>query len=225
MSATPSSDLIVQEPIFEQILARLRESILRGTPAPGQALRLKDIAQAYGTSLMPVREALHRLTAARLIVMHPRKGAVVTELDSNGLNDLFGQLKLLLPHVWAEAASHLLEHDRARLAELAAQLRDLSAVEPLDRNAFEFCAGELHQVALRRLGNDLITADATRDLHLARLWANALKLDTDHYTFAAMELAELAEAAAGTSAEALAARCRTALQSTHDALMGALMEG
>ena len=62
------------------IAQRLRALILDGQLQPGARLPLTDIAASLGVSVMPVREALSRLEAERLVVMRPRRGAIVARL-------------------------------------------------------------------------------------------------------------------------------------------------
>ena len=65
------------------IAQRLRALILDGQLRPGTKLRLAPLAASLGVSVMPVREALRRLEAERLVVVRPRRGAVVAELSAD----------------------------------------------------------------------------------------------------------------------------------------------
>lgn len=56
----------------------LHGEIMGGALAPGQRLRLTEIASRYATSEMPVREALRRLQADDLVVFENHRGATVT---------------------------------------------------------------------------------------------------------------------------------------------------
>jgi DNA-binding GntR family transcriptional regulator len=56
---------------------------------PGEYLRLDDIANRFGVSTMPVREALRELEAEGLVTIYPHRGAFVTELTAEELADLY----------------------------------------------------------------------------------------------------------------------------------------
>ena len=60
--------------------AQIREQILRGEIKGGEPLRQDSIAQALGTSIIPVREALRQLAAEGLVELKTHRGAVATEL-------------------------------------------------------------------------------------------------------------------------------------------------
>jgi DNA-binding GntR family transcriptional regulator len=63
--------------IAGQVAERLRAEIVAGDRAPGGRLRQVEIAQRYGVSTTPVREALAMLQQEGLVRLHPQRGAVV----------------------------------------------------------------------------------------------------------------------------------------------------
>ncbi len=133
-------DAIVQEPIFEIIVKRLRADIIRGLYPPGAPLRMQDIADKYGTSLMPVREALHRLTSEELVVMHPRRGASVYPFDSKKAREIYDLRKVLMGHAARLAVPNLTPEDIRALAALIDAMeatigqKDVDMVRYLDLN-------------------------------------------------------------------------------------------
>lgn len=64
----------------DHVAETLREAILCGLYTAGQPLRQDSIATALGLSKIPVREALRRLEAEGLVLLHPNRGAVVAPL-------------------------------------------------------------------------------------------------------------------------------------------------
>jgi len=62
------------------IVARLEEDILGGHFEPGDRLAEAALAERFGVSRTPIREALRQLSAAGLVEMRPRRGAVVRSL-------------------------------------------------------------------------------------------------------------------------------------------------
>ena len=95
----------------------LFEAIVDGRLLPGAPLRLKDLAEQLGTSMMPVREAIGRLAALDLVEIEPRKGARVRELTLKDLEDTyFTRLHLETLAVW-EAAQHFTAEDSAKASQ------------------------------------------------------------------------------------------------------------
>ena len=73
----------------EFITEHLRDDILLGRLPAGTPLRLEELAQRFGTSVIPVREALQTLGAERLVVLRPHRTASVAELDLASLDQLY----------------------------------------------------------------------------------------------------------------------------------------
>ncbi|MQB27793.1 GntR family transcriptional regulator [Agrobacterium tumefaciens] len=66
----------------------LREAILVGAIAEGAQLRQDQLAEQYGTSRIPVREALRQLEAEGLVKIEPNRGAVVVSLSIEDVLDM-----------------------------------------------------------------------------------------------------------------------------------------
>ncbi|WP_048645598.1 GntR family transcriptional regulator [Nitratireductor soli] len=73
----------------ERIAAGLRWEIVSGGLAAGAALRQEKIADSYGTSRMPVRDALRLLEAEGLVQMMPNRGAIVAPLDAGEFQEIY----------------------------------------------------------------------------------------------------------------------------------------
>ncbi|MGB3681818.1 MAG: GntR family transcriptional regulator [Rubrobacteraceae bacterium] len=63
------------------VVGGLRDAILSGVLAGGRPLRQDDIAEHFGVSRMPVREALRQLEGEGMVSFYPHRGAVVSELS------------------------------------------------------------------------------------------------------------------------------------------------
>lgn len=140
----------------------IRDSILRGTYAPGTPLRAQEVAEHSGVSAIPVREALRRLEAERLVESVANKGARVAEMSFPDLADAY-RLRVLLE---VEAVRLALPKLTERDLEQARQLK-----EDMTRLLEEGPADEGHE-AHRRL-HFLIyeKADSTWLLHvISTIW-------------------------------------------------------
>jgi DNA-binding GntR family transcriptional regulator len=79
---------VERETVQERIYATLRDRLMRGGFEPGQKLKLAELAEAFGTSAMPVREALNRLAAERALETLPNRTVRVPALSKDCLQDL-----------------------------------------------------------------------------------------------------------------------------------------
>jgi DNA-binding GntR family transcriptional regulator len=79
---------IARETVQEQVYSALRDQLMRGGFEPGQKLKIAELAEAFGTSAMPVREALNRLTVERALEALPSRTVRVPALSKDALQDL-----------------------------------------------------------------------------------------------------------------------------------------
>lgn len=81
--------------LTDQVYAMIHEAILNGDLPAGARLRVRDLAEQVGTSVMPVREAIRRLEEAGLAEREPHKGAVVKSLSLEELIHVYDVRRLL----------------------------------------------------------------------------------------------------------------------------------
>jgi DNA-binding GntR family transcriptional regulator len=72
-----------------QLIVRFRDRILSGVYAPGSALRQDSLAAEFGTSKIPVREALVQLQSEGLVDIFPNRGFQVRPLAKAELDEVF----------------------------------------------------------------------------------------------------------------------------------------
>jgi len=82
--------------VKDALVENLRDEIIRGDLVPGQYLRLEEIAPRFDVSTMPVREALRDLEAEGLVTIFPHRGAIVTQLSADELQDIY-DIRATLP--------------------------------------------------------------------------------------------------------------------------------
>ncbi|MDB5070744.1 MAG: transcriptional regulator GntR family [Candidatus Eremiobacteraeota bacterium] len=110
------------EPRSETLVDALRESILTGRYAPGTRLVQEDLAEAFGVSRIPLREALRRLEGEGLVVISPNRGAIVRPLAPKDVVDLY-DLRLALETLAIRRAAERYADLRESTKTLAAQAR------------------------------------------------------------------------------------------------------
>jgi DNA-binding GntR family transcriptional regulator len=98
------------------VLAAMRRSILSGELAPGTRLRQEKLAAEFGTSRIPVREALRALEYEGLVRSEPYRGFTVTELDADDIEEVY-DLRILLEGHAVRLALPLMTDDDGRVLE------------------------------------------------------------------------------------------------------------
>jgi DNA-binding GntR family transcriptional regulator len=109
---------IERETVQERVYAVLRNRLMCGGFEPGQKLKIAALAQALGTSAMPVREALNRLAAERAIESMPNRSVRVPALSRECLQDLMEARFAVEGLAVARAASNMTAETLASLRQL-----------------------------------------------------------------------------------------------------------
>ncbi len=135
--------------LYEEVAELLRQRIFSRELAPGSWIDELKIAQAYGISRTPLREALKVLAAEGLVTMKVRRGAYVTEVSDKDLADVYHLLALL--EADAAGAVAALATD-AQLKELQALHLKLEAAVS-DREKFFALNERIHLRLLEIAGN------------------------------------------------------------------------
>lgn len=98
------------------VLSTMREDILSGTLSPGTRLRQEKLAERFGTSRIPVREALRALEYEGLVRSSPYRGFTVTELDADDIEEVY-DLRIVLESHAVRLAVPLITDDDLRVLE------------------------------------------------------------------------------------------------------------
>lgn len=99
--------------LAESIRDSLQERILAGEFGDGEPLIQDLIAQDYGASRIPVREALRQLEACGLVSLETHKGAVVTTIPTEEVQELFELRAMLESDLLARAIPAMTDRDIA----------------------------------------------------------------------------------------------------------------
>ncbi|MCZ8376568.1 MAG: GntR family transcriptional regulator [Beijerinckiaceae bacterium] len=124
------------------IVEQLRQSILDGTHEAGTQLRQDFLAEQYGVSRIPVREALFQLEAEGLVRIIPHKGAVVSGLSLEEINDVFDLRLMLEPRLLAQSGPRLAAKDFERVDEMHAAFS--AAIAARDTSQFGVLNARFH---------------------------------------------------------------------------------
>jgi DNA-binding GntR family transcriptional regulator len=153
----------VTEPLVQsmtsQLIVRFRDRILSGAYAPGSALRQDSLAAEFGTSKIPVREALVQLQSEGLVDIFPNRGFQVRPLAGTELEEVFRLRLQIEPFAvalgakLATAADHRAARDALEQLNAATAAREFAASGRLNR-AFHLLliVPRLQPVAAETLG-------------------------------------------------------------------------
>jgi DNA-binding GntR family transcriptional regulator len=110
--------LVVRETMASRVYAQLREAIMMGRFAPGQLLSLRSVAEAVGSSTMPVRAALTRLQAEGALIDGPGRALMVPPMTLELLDELRDVRVALEGAVAKRAATRMTREHLAALQEI-----------------------------------------------------------------------------------------------------------
>jgi len=124
MSNAPSarSPAFAPQALYEQVAERLRQEIFARELQPGSWIDELRLAQAWGISRTPLREALKVLATEGLVTMKLRRGAYVTEMSQQDVAEVYHLLSVLESDAAAEVALKASDEQLVALDQLHQQL-------------------------------------------------------------------------------------------------------
>ncbi|WP_440984337.1 GntR family transcriptional regulator [Shinella sumterensis] len=112
---TPSSPVIKRHTVTASVLEMIRNRIVEGLYAGGQQIRQEAIAEEFGVSRIPIREALVQLEAEGFVQIHTHKGAIVAQLTVEDAIDIFEARLILEPSILRQAVTKATPEDISRV--------------------------------------------------------------------------------------------------------------
>jgi DNA-binding GntR family transcriptional regulator len=118
-----SSTAVERRALVDKLAATLQARVLSGELPMGARLRQEALAEEFGVSRTPVREALRKLQANGLVELRPHRGALVRGLSSREIQDAY-EVRAELEGLAAElAALHVRQEDIDLLHEAQTEFR------------------------------------------------------------------------------------------------------
>lgn len=156
---------------LQTIKGRIRDDIVKGAFDPEARLTIDMLATRYGSSHMPIREALRELAGEGLVRFEPRRGARTLPIDRSFIDNLLTLRAELEPLLARQAAARM---DRSGLSALEGlQSAFEAAVARRDDSAAIDANSRLHSKINELAGNPEARAIVDRHwLLLGRLWAH-----------------------------------------------------
>jgi DNA-binding GntR family transcriptional regulator len=145
--------------LYEEVAEHLRQRIFRRELQPGSWIDELKIAEEFGISRTPLREALKVLAAEGLVTMKVRRGAYVTEMSDKDLRDVYHLLSLLESDAAGVVADRATEAQLKTLQDLHAELEAAVA----DREKF-FAINERFHMHLLEMADNRWRSQMVADL-------------------------------------------------------------
>ena len=187
--------------LYQEVAERLRQRIFAHELTPGTWIDEQKLAEQYGISRTPLREALKVLASEGLVELKPRRGCYVTEISRQDLDDIFPLMALLEGRSAAEAVRAAKPADIAELRGIHDRLEAAARDGRID--AFFEANQEFHK-RIQELANNRwllsVIQDLRKVLKLSRLHSLSLEgrlqqsLDEHRAIMTAFEAKDVARA-------------------------------
>ncbi|VAV83715.1 Transcriptional regulator, GntR family, partial [hydrothermal vent metagenome] len=154
MKKTKLLDYPIERPLTlrERIVTFVKDSIINGRLKPGERVPEHEIAESFGISRTPIREAFRQLESEGFITVIPRKGAVVSPITIKDVSEFYSIKSLLEGYAAGMACAKFTEKELKRLSQINRQMQRCAAKN--DVRGFYRLDNQFHEVFLSSCGND-----------------------------------------------------------------------
>jgi DNA-binding GntR family transcriptional regulator len=136
----------------EKILENIRDAIISGTLKAGSRVSEPDLAERYGISRTPIREAFRQLESEGYLTVIPRRGAVVSEFSQKDVEEFYAIKSILEGYAARRACTKLTPKELERLQAINERLSELA--DQNDIKAFFKIHGDFHDLFIRAADNE-----------------------------------------------------------------------
>jgi DNA-binding GntR family transcriptional regulator len=144
--------------LSDRIRNALTDAISSGELAPGTMLDEQQLADRYGASRTPVREALRQLATSGMVEVRPRRGVIVRHVTAEEVMDMFETMAELEAVCVRLATYRITPLERSRL--LRVHEASEAAVVAGDVDAYDALNREFHEAIYRAAHNDFLADQA-----------------------------------------------------------------
>lgn len=144
-------------PLREKIYKLLKRAILKRELKPGERITEMELANKFGISRTPIREAFRRLESEGFLTIIPRKGATVTEINENDVIEFY-QIKGALESLAGKLAlKYITDSDIRELELLNNELNNIAISNNEDSfEKFNKVHNRFHEKFISLSGNTLL---------------------------------------------------------------------
>lgn len=151
---------IVSRSVRDEMFLALKEQILFNDLKPNDVLQIERLAEEFGVSATPVREALVKLESEGLVTLIRNKGAKVSDISDEDIRNTWEMRRLLESYAARVSVSLITENELDDLEKDILSLKDVSFDEELYINTDK----RLHELFFVHITNDLLK-DSIRRVH------------------------------------------------------------
>ena len=167
--------------LYQEVAERLRQRIFSHELPPGTWVDEQALAEHYGISRTPLREALKVLASEGLVTLKPRRGCYVTEISERDLDEVFAVMSMLEGECARSSATKASAADLERLRAIHTDLENATAAGDID-GFFE--ANQAFHLALQEIADNRWLLQVIEDLR------KVIKLSRHHSLFSEGRLAQ-----------------------------------
>jgi DNA-binding GntR family transcriptional regulator len=169
--ALPDSDRnLADGPLAEAIFRKLLAQIYNGRLAAGTELKEAVLAEEFGVSRGPVREAIRRLQGFQLVTREPYQRARVVELTPDFVRQLF-EVRMALEGMACNLAAQRMTDEELRQIGEELESARMRALTPESSTREPEKAFDFHERIVRGCGNERIIEMLCGDMyHLLRIY-------------------------------------------------------
>ncbi len=136
----------------EKILESIRDAIISGAITSGSRVSEPDLAERFGISRTPIREALRQLESEGYLTVIPRKGAVVSAFTQKDVEEFYAIKSILEGYAAKLACCRLSEKEIDRLQTINKRLSELC--EQSDIKQFFKVHNDFHDLFIKAADNE-----------------------------------------------------------------------
>ncbi len=136
----------------ERIVDFVKEAIIKGRLKPGERVPEPELAERFGISRTPIREAFRQLESEGFLIITPRKGAVVSPITDKDVREFYTIKSLLEGFAARSACQKLNDQEIKKMEELNEQM--VKFAEKDEVKIFFELDNEFHHIFLNACGND-----------------------------------------------------------------------
>ena len=136
----------------EKILETIRDAIMSGGLKPGEKVAEPELAERFGISRTPIREAFRQLESEGYLSVIPRKGAVVASFSPRDVEEFYAIKSILEGYAARKACEKLTPKELEKLSAINEKLRKLATDG--DIKHFFKIHNDFHDLFIRAASND-----------------------------------------------------------------------
>lgn len=136
----------------ERILETIRDAIMSGSLKPGEKVAEPELAERFGISRTPIREAFRQLESEGYLTVIPRKGAVVASFSPRDVEEFYAIKSILEGYAARRACEKLTSRELDKLSAINNKLRQLA--DEGDIKHFFKVHNDFHELFIKSANNE-----------------------------------------------------------------------